>query len=282
MALSSLAQRVATAAILIPLVLGALFLLSPRAWGLVTLAIVAGAAHEWARLARLGRRLEIVFVVVVVAFGLALLYADAMGFSRGWPERVVLAVCGAAVVFWIAIAPAWLARGWSTAHPLAMMAAGWVVLVATWVAVVELQAHSPWLALAAMAVVWVADTAAYFTGRRFGKRKLAPTISPNKTWEGVWGALAAVAIYALALVPWAADAGYAGAREAIALVGFVVFAVVLGAVSIVGDLHESMLKRQAGVKDSGTLLPGHGGVLDRIDALIPAMPVALLLYQVLR
>jgi phosphatidate cytidylyltransferase len=199
-----------------------------------------------------------------------------MGFARGWPDRVVLAVCGIAAAFWIAVAPLWLARGWSTSSPLVMIVVGWIALVATWVAVVELQAHSPWLVLAAMALVWVADTAAYFTGRRFGKRKLAPTISPNKSWEGVWGGLVAVAIFALILVPLASSAGYVGSRSGAALIGFVVFALVLASLSIVGDLYESMLKRHAGVKDSGALLPGHGGVLDRVDALVSAMPVAAL------
>ena len=279
MALSSLGQRVATAAILVPVVLGALLLLPPRGWALVTLVIVVGAAHEWTRLARFAPRLSAVFVAGIAAFGLALLYADAMAFSRGWPERVVLGICGASGLFWVAIAPAWLARGWTTASPLVMLVVGWIVLVATWVAIVELQAHSPWLVLAAMAVVWIADTAAYFTGRRFGRRKLAPTISPNKSWEGVWGGLAAVAVYALVLVPWASRAGYVGARDAGAVTAFIAFAVALAAISVVGDLYESLLKRQAGVKDSGALLPGHGGVLDRIDALLAAMPAAALIAQ---
>ena len=148
------------------------------------------------------------------------------------------------------------------------------MLIAAWVAVVELQARSPWLVLAAMAIVWIADIAAYFAGRAFGRRKLAPSISPGKTWEGVYGALVAVALYALALVPFARRAGYARRRLARSrsAPGWC-SRCVLAALSVVGDLFESLLKRQAGVKDSGTLLPGHGGVLDRIDALLAAMPV---------
>jgi phosphatidate cytidylyltransferase len=274
MALSSLGQRIATTAALVPVVLAALLLMPPRAWALATLVIVAAAASEWARLARAGRGVEVAFVAVVVVLGLALLYVDALGFEHGWPDALVVMVCGAAALFWIVIAPAWLARGWSTAHPVAMMPIGALVLIATWIAVVELQARSPWLVLAAMAVVWIADTAAYFTGRRFGRRKLAPRISPNKSWEGVWGGLAAVALYSLALSPWAPEAGYAGSRGPASLAAFVLLAVALAAISVVGDLYESLLKRQAGVKDSGTLRPGHGGVLDRIDALLSAMPVA--------
>jgi phosphatidate cytidylyltransferase len=148
------------------------------------------------------------------------------------------------------------------------------------VALVQLQAHSPWVALAAMAVVWIADTAAYFSGRRFGRHKLAPAVSPGKTWEGVAGAMVAVALYAVALASLASDAGYVGSRDALALGAWIAFALGLCAISIVGDLFESWLKRSAGVKDSGRLLPGHGGVLDRIDALLAAMPPAAIAAQV--
>ena len=152
------------------------------------------------------------------------------------------------------------------------------MLIGAWVAVVQLQARSPWLVLAAMAIVWIADTAAYFAGRAFGRRKLAPAISPGKTWEGVYGALAAVAVYALALVPLAPPSGLRGRgeRDRGGRVGGA-RARDRCAVRSMGDLFESLLKRHAGVKDSGTLLPGHGGVLDRIDALLSSMPAAALL-----
>ena len=273
---STLAQRVVTAAVLVPLVLAALFLLPPGVWGALTLAIMALAAHEWAKLAGYGRQRALGFNGGMLLLGLFLLSSSAMGFARGWPPSVVLTVCGVAAAFWLIVVPPWLARGWRPQGWLPMALAGWVVLLGTWVAVVELQARSPWLVLAAMAVVWIADTAAYFCGRRFGRRKLAPSISPNKSWEGVWGGLAAVAVYALLLVPFAADAGYTGPRDFAAIAAFVLFVMLLGGVSVVGDLHESLLKRHAGVKDSGSLLPGHGGVLDRIDALLAAMPLAAL------
>ena len=274
--MSPLAQRVVTAAILVPVVLAALFALPPRGWGVASLAIIAAASPEWGKLVGLRSWQVVALVGAVVAIGLGLLLAPALGFDRGWPGRVIVVVCGAASVFWVFVAPAWLKAQWSTRRPFPMALVGAVVLVAAWVAIVELQSRSPWLVLAAMAVVWIADTAAYFTGRRFGRRKLAPSISPNKSWEGVWGGLVAVAIYAFALTAFASRAGYAGEwRLPIALV-FVVVVMMLAAISIVGDLYESMLKRQAGVKDSGTLLPGHGGILDRIDALLPAMPLAAL------
>ena len=276
MAMSSLAQRVVTAALLVPVVLAALFLLPPRGWGLVSLVIMAVAAHEWTKLVGLRSSQAVTMIAAVVGIGLLLLYVPAFGFDRGWASRVVVTACGAAAAFWILLAPAWLSAQWRTQRPLAMTVVGIVVLVGAWVAIVDLQAHSPWLVLAAMAVVWLADTAAYFTGRRFGRRKLAPSISPNKSWEGVWGGLLAVALYAFALTSLGARAGYAGEWRMSLALAFVGFVVVLAAISIVGDLYESMLKRQAGVKDSGTLLPGHGGVLDRIDALLPAMPLAAL------
>lgn len=274
MALSSLAQRVATAAVLVPLVLAALFLLPPRGWGVVALAIMALAAHEWSKLAGFDPWRAGALIGGVILAGVLLLFLPAAGFATGWPDRVVLAVCGVASAFWLLVAPARLALR-SLADPwLATTVIGWIVLIGAWMAIVELQARSPWLVLGAMAVVWIADTAAYFTGRRFGRRKLAPSISPNKSWEGVWGGMVAVALYALLLSRFSAEAGYTGARSAAAVVAFMLLVVLLGVVSIVGDLYESLLKRQARVKDSGSLLPGHGGVLDRIDALLAAMPLA--------
>ena len=274
MAMSSLVQRIVTAAILVPVVLAALFALPPLGWGLVSLVIIAAAAHEWAKLVGLRSLHAMLFIAAVVVIGLLLLFVPALGFDRGWPSRVVLVACGMAGAFWLVVAPAWLNAQWRTQRSLAMAIIGAIVLVGAWVAIVDLQAHSPWLVLASMAVVWLADTAAYFSGRRFGRRKLAPSISPNKSWEGVWGGLLAVALYAFALTALGARAGYANEWKLSLALGFVAFVVVLAAISIVGDLYESMLKRQANVKDSGTLLPGHGGVLDRIDALLPAMPLA--------
>jgi len=274
MALSSLAQRVTTVAVLVPLVLAALFMLPPRGWAIATLAVIALAAYEWSKLVGYGPQQSLALVGGVVLHAIYLLFSDAMGFSRGWPANVVLAVCAVATAFWCVVVPFWLRSQWRPTSWLPTALAGWIALVGAWVAIVELQARSPWLVLAAMAVVWVADTAAYFTGRKLGRRKLAPSISPNKSWEGVYGGLGAVAVYAIVLTAFASQAGYSGPRTLLAAVAFVAFVTLLGAVSVLGDLYESMLKRQARVKDSGTLLPGHGGVLDRIDALLSAMPPA--------
>jgi len=274
-----LRTRIATALVLLPLVLAALFLLPPGGWGAAALAVMLVAAHEWGRLAGFGLRAHLLFVLGVLGLGVALLYAPGAALAHGWPPAIVVAACGLGSLFWLALAPVWIVRQWPTTRRLPMLLAGWVVLVGAWVALVELQARSPWLVLAAMAIVWIADTAAYFSGRAFGRTKLAPLISPGKTWEGVYGAFAAVALYALLLVPFARDAGYVSAIGVPQIAAWFGIVLLVAGVSILGDLFESLQKRQAGVKDSGTLLPGHGGILDRIDALLAAMPLSALAAQ---
>jgi phosphatidate cytidylyltransferase len=271
-----LLTRVLTALVLAVAVLAALFLLPPLAWGLLTLAAIVVAAFEWASLAGYAVRAQWLFVAGVPLIGVNLLFSPLAGFADGWPDGVVAAVCGPAALFWAMVMPPWLRSHWKPRSPLVMAVVGWLVLIAAWVALVELQARSPWLALAAMALVWVADIAAYFAGRAFGRRKLAPAISPGKTWEGVAGALAAVGLYALALVPLARAAGYTREVSPAAVAAWVALALLLTALAVGGDLFESLLKRQAGVKDSGSLLPGHGGILDRVDALLAALPLATL------
>jgi phosphatidate cytidylyltransferase len=278
-----LKTRVLTAVVLIPLVLAALFGLGTRDWGAVTLIIVVIAASEWGKLAGYRRLTWVLFVAGTLLIGIAVLFMPGSGFSAedGWPEIIVLSVCGAATLFWLLVVPPWLYFGWRIDSGLAMALVGWLVLMATWVAVVQVKARSPSLLLALMAIVWIADTAAYFAGRRFGRRKLAPSISPGKTWEGVYGALFAVGAYALAMLPFAANGGYARALTIGAVAAWVVLVLLLAALSIAGDLFESLLKRQRGLKDSGSVLPGHGGILDRIDALTAAMPAAALIAHYL-
>jgi phosphatidate cytidylyltransferase len=275
MAASSLAQRIGTAVVLVPLVLAALFALPPLGWALFALAAVLAAGWEWARLCTPAASVGALFVVALAVDAFTLLYVGGAARARGLDDTVVYAVCGAAAAFWLLVAPWWLAAG-GRERRLPLLIVGFVVLTAAWVALVELHAHSPWLVLAAMAVVWIADTAAYFAGRAFGRRKLAPAISPGKTWEGVWGALVAVAVYALLLAATAPSPAVPRPLSPTATVAFVAGVALLAAVSVVGDLFESKLKRMAGVKDSGALLPGHGGVLDRVDALLAALPLAAL------
>jgi phosphatidate cytidylyltransferase len=274
---SMLSTRILTALVLIPLVLAALFLLPPLAWGLVLLGVTLVAAAEWTRLTGISVTGAIAFGAGILAIGLVLLFLPAWAFDRGWPALVVVVVCTPAALFWAVAAPMWLRTRAAPESPLWMLPVGWLILTAAWVALVQLQSVSPATALAAMAAVWIADTAAYFAGRAFGRRKLAPAISPGKTWEGVYGALAAVVLYALALWPTLQRTSERPDASAGAFTGWIVGAVALVALSVIGDLFESLLKRQAGVKDSGSILPGHGGILDRIDALLAAMPAAALL-----
>jgi phosphatidate cytidylyltransferase len=275
-----LATRIFTALVLIPLVLVALFLLPPLGWATAALAAIAAAGVEWARLARFERRAQAIFAASLVLIGGGAMLVPAARFGvGGWPDGVLVALCGPALLFWLLVAPRWLRSHSRPASKPAMALVAAIVLIGAWAAVVQLQSRGPWVVLAAMAIVWLADTAAYFSGRAFGRRKLAPAISPGKTWEGVYGALAAVAVYALALAPFAQRAGYASEVTPLSVAIWVALALGLALLSIAGDLLESLLKRQAGVKDSGTLLPGHGGVLDRIDALLAAMPAAALLTQ---
>jgi len=273
--MTPLATRVATAAVLVPAVLVALFALPPVGWAAFILIVAGIGAVEWSKLVGVRPPWRALFVGALVLAILALLYAEPP-VAGGWPDAVLVVACGAATLFWLAVALPWVVKRWTPRSKVALALAGAIVLAGTFVALVELQARSPWLVLAAMAIVWIADTAAYFAGRAFGKRKLAPLVSPGKTWEGVFGGLAAVAVYAVALVPFARAAGYEGDLGPLAIAAWIALALALAMLSVLGDLYESWMKRVAGVKDSGRILPGHGGVLDRVDALLAAMPPAAL------
>jgi phosphatidate cytidylyltransferase len=241
----------------------------------MTLAAVTGAAVEWACLAGFQRPMQWLFVAGTALLGVNLLFSPLCGFERGWPAGTVVAVCGAATLFWLAVVPPWLALRWKPPR-LVLAIAGWLVLVGAWVALVELQARSPWLVLAAMAIVWIADIAAYFTGRAFGRRKLAPEVSPGKTWEGVYGALAAGAVYAVALTAMARPAGYGGEFTAVALlawIGLALCLVVRGSWAISSNRVEAP-RRSEGQRAAPA---GPRRILDRVDALLAAMPAAALL-----
>jgi phosphatidate cytidylyltransferase len=244
-------SRVGTAAVLLAILLAALFLL-PRAGVAALMALIVGiGGYEWGRLCGLNAQLYAGAAVI----SLLLLF---------WLD-ITQPLFALAALFWIVAAPAWLWIGVKSEHRAALAAAGLVVLVPAALAVVVLK---PAEALVVLAVAWIADTAAYFAGRRWGRRKLAPAISPGKTWEGAAGGLIGAAAYAMILSLF-----FAGA-QATRMAAFIGAAALLVVVSIVGDLFESALKRQAGVKDSGAILPGHGGMLDRIDSAAAVLPVA--------
>jgi phosphatidate cytidylyltransferase len=271
-----LLTRVITAVAVLVVLVGMLFFAPAIAWSLFVLAVALVACWEWSRMSRLAARPQAVFLFLSGALGAAfwLLYArDAEGFFVGVASRAFIA----SAIFWIVLAPIWLARH-ARPSPWTCAIAGWLVVWPTWFAFVVLHDASPWLLLATAALVWIADIAAYFAGRAFGKAKLAPSISPGKTWAGVYGALAAVVAYGellAALTPRSSlpvSVLFEGGMGAAA----VAFMVVLAILSVVGDLFQSWMKRGAGLKDSSALLPGHGGVLDRIDALTSTLPLAAL------
>ena len=263
--------RIITAAILLPLFVGGMFFLPAQWWAAALIPLALAGAWEWGTLAGFGRSGLWGFSLLVLASGLIVLVAVLNGGMNTAKQGVLLI----SSLFWVACAPLWLWRNWRTRHPLPMIVAGWTLLVPTWVALVSLQ-EMPWVLLAVLGIVWVADSAAYFAGRLWGRRKLAPAISPGKTWEGVAGAAIAVAVYH-ALV-W--NFGFSRLSPAVGLAAVLLVAV-LFPLSILGDLFESWIKRQAGVKDSGRLLPGHGGVLDRIDALTSTLPLAALVIPLM-
>lgn len=263
------AVRALTAAVLLAAFLAAVLFLERTAFAGVVAAIVALGAREWARLVGLPSGPALVYA-------LACMLAYAMLAAWLWPLRPatlpLLAIWLLAALFWAAAVPAWFARGVCVVSRRWLLPAGFLVLVPSALA---MAGSAPGTLLALLGLVWIADTAAYLSGRACGRRRLAPSISPGKTWEGVAGGILASLAYAIILALWWPELGrrVTGAVWPAYLAGVVV----LCATSILGDLFESAVKRQAGVKDSGALLPGHGGVLDRIDSATAVLPVGALL-----
>lgn len=259
-----LKARVITALLLVAGFLAVLFLLPGVAAKAAFALVTALGAWEWAGLMKAAGRFRMLFSGVVM-FSCLLLWAR--------PDTVFPVLWVLAAIFWMIIVPVWLWGRW----PVGRMGyiVGWLLLVPTWAALVDLHERSPVLLLTVMALVWIADIAAYFAGRAFGRHKLAPAISPGKTWEGAAGGIVAVLLYGMAasiVLP------VAQGIDKIAMMGFLLL---FTALSIAGDLFESLVKRQAGMKDSSQLLPGHGGILDRIDSQTSTLPlVALTLHWV--
>lgn len=265
-----LKERLLTVAVLLPLFLGLMFFAPNPVWGATLGIATAAAAVEWARLCGLKAGGQAAFAAVVAASGAAWLTAGAVPAWQALRFSALQALLALAVLFWVMAVPCWLYFGWRVRPREPLLAVGWLVLVPAWLAVTLLQ-QTPLLLFVALSVVWLADTAAYFVGRRFGRHKLAPQISPGKTIEGLIGAYVLVVVYAL-IVSLIMQPAVAPAER----LGLLVFALVLTTLSVAGDLFESWIKRQVGAKDSGHLLPGHGGVLDRIDSMTAAMPFAAL------
>ncbi len=262
-----LKTRIITAIFLIIGFLSLLFLASQMVWALTTLTVTLIAVWEWSNLIKLNQKQMLLNVLVALSIGMTFIFTDNMQPVPGvdWLRfELLFGILAIATVFWIFLAPAWLITRKKIHNKWMMATLGSLLLLATWIALIGLHHIGPWMLLAVLAAVWLADSAAYFAGKRFGRNKLAVEISPGKTWEGVAGAFVGVTIYGVVLCyywqlnPW----------QIVGLWLIVLF-------SIMGDLFESLLKRQAGVKDSSQLLPGHGGILDRIDGLIPSLAITM-------
>jgi phosphatidate cytidylyltransferase len=269
-----LKTRALTAAVLLAVFGAALFLLPQSVWIAFCAAVLSAAVWEWGALAGLTLPGRSVYAASLILLFLAVPYLAGPANGAHAPAWVY----AASAAFWILVAPLWIWRSSHVGGRAALLAVGVVMLVPAGAALVDLRSGHPALLLAVLGTVWISDSAAYFVGRRFGRHKLAPAISPGKTWEGVAGALVAVALYASAWAslgapqnPWVGGSRWTPAFAAV-LLG-------LAVVGIIGDLFESLIKRQAGVKDSGTLLPGHGGILDRIDAPVAMLPLAVLAFM---
>jgi phosphatidate cytidylyltransferase len=269
--------RVITAIFLFAAFFLALFYLPPVGWVVFATLVAAIAAWEWGALMGLGGASRILFgVALALTCGVVgTLYPVALGVETGQPDaawQLGRWFYLPAAVFWLLVVPLWMSRRWSLPKSVSGLLIGVLLILPTWLALVQLRQAGALALLAIMAVVWLADIGAYISGRSFGKHKLAPSISPGKTWEGVIGGGLAVLFYGFMLSP-----KLPGTLSSNYLLLLVVL-VLLVAISVVGDLFESMLKRQAGLKDSSSVLPGHGGVLDRIDSLTSTLPLVALVW----
>ena len=263
-----LKRRIATALVVAPVVVAGVVLLPVGPFALFVALLAAPGLYEWAGLSGFESVAARMAYTLAGAVGLGLLWAV----PAAWP--LVLAL---AVLFWVVAAAfvvSFPAGKRLAARQVGMALAGAPVFAGAWLGLVVLKGHESghWLILWMFVLVWAADSGAYFTGRAFGRRRLAPRVSPGKTWEGALGGTA-LAVAGAAVV--------AGGRDWAPLSAWVALAAGLALVAIVGDLFESAVKRSRDVKDSGGLLPGHGGVLDRIDSTVAVAPVFALCLPVL-
>lgn len=261
-----LRQRIITAAWLAPLTLIGLFGLQGGAFALFTALMVLLGAWEWTNLAGVVRQRNRLLLVAGLALMMVVMWLSGAAFAV-WP--LWIAALGWLVnLYWVTQYPD-ASQQWQ-ATPRRLLMGLWVLLPC-WVGFNILRDSGAMWLLFVLLLVWVADIGAYFAGRRWGKRKLAPRVSPGKSWEGVFGGLLATSLLALAFALWQP----LGVTGGIALL---IITALVTLISVLGDLLESMLKRYRNIKDSSQLLPGHGGVLDRMDSLTAAVPLFALLY----
>jgi phosphatidate cytidylyltransferase len=280
-----LKQRVITAIVLLAILLPALFWRTPEPFLAITLLLIAAGGWEWGRMNGLP-------AAASIALGVVTLVLCGAAWALGWPSRP-------SSLLWTIVGGLWVlagfalvrggVAGWPKIPRALRVPAGVLALALAWLAMAQARVN---FLLSILVLVWVADVFAYFAGRAMGgkitQRKLAPQISPKKSWEGVWGGMLGVVVLALAWT-WADGAAqaqvpslYARLAASFGWVVQVLAVIFLAAMSVIGDLSESLVKRSIGMKDSSQLLPGHGGVLDRVDALLPTLPLAMMLATLAR
>jgi len=279
-----LKQRIITALVLLAILLPALFYATPVPFTVVMLVLIGAAAWEWGRLNGYGPRMS-------VFLGIEMVLLCTFSWWAGLIEQRLSGVWIVASAAWVLGGAALLrgaVPGWPKIPRPVRLVGGLLALWVAWLAAVQARTWGVNFLLSIFLLVWVADVFAYFAGRAFGLKftrgKLAPSISPGKSWEGVWGGMIGVVLLAFAWV-WAdasAQATVASLYTRLASVGWwllILGVLAMAAMSVVGDLVESLVKRSAGAKDSSNLLPGHGGVLDRVDAVLPTLPIAMMLVS---
>ena len=277
-----LRERVITALVLLALLIPAVMATSPLPFALLTIVMIAAAGWEWGRLCGLPRAAAIASGVVL---GLACVAIAPLGFGIGH-VAIPAEVWAGVTMLWVLVGALALRAGPEGVRKVSMalrFVLGWILVYAAWAALMASWERGLAYLATVCALVWAADIFAYFGGRALGKRKLAPTISPGKSWEGAISGLVSVIVIALVVVAVTVHPHgnlFWLLRDRLGYAGLIVALVALVALAIVGDLVESLAKRAAGIKDSSQLLPGHGGVLDRIDALLPVFPAALALVTI--
>lgn len=272
-----LKYRIITALILIPIVIAALFLLPPLGFAIVTLAVCMLAAWEWGQLSGFSSRSQRVWLAILCGFLLIAMMLSLPAYRQSVRLPQVESALWASLVWWIAafllvITYPVSASLWRNSRVLRLVF-GLLTIVPFFWGMVALRQYGyaenhhtgAWWLLYVMLLVWGADSGAYLFGKLFGKHKLAPKVSPGKTWEGLIGGL-----LTSALISWLFGR-YVPLNVVPATL--LICSVIAALASVLGDLTESMFKREAGIKDSGSLIPGHGGILDRIDSLTAAVPV---------
>ena len=266
-----LKSRILTAFVLITVFIPALLSFSAQAWAIAMLLLSLLALYEWGALIKLKQAELVAYIAVAAILGaLVLLLSKTYGVYQFSSKSLIVFIFSA--IFWILVAPIWLSKRFVITNKWLMTLLGLLLIAPLWLALIFARDSDPRFLLMMLSTIWIADSAAYFAGKNFGKHKLAPDISPGKTWEGVFGALVGVTLFGLVL-------RFSFNIRELELFPLLWLMAILG---VIGDLFESLMKRQANLKDSGNLLPGHGGILDRIDGLISSLPVGIFIIYAYR